>query len=72
MDYLKWSQEYYEEAEKILRNIDILKEKQKNVPQDERQTVAENILRLRSIYYECVHTAGYLASRAEERACDVA
>lgn len=67
MDYFKWSQEYFEEAQKILRNIDRLKEKLKSIPEDQRRTTEDNIMKLRMIYYECVHTAGYLASIAEER-----
>lgn len=65
MDYLKWSLEYREEAEKLKRNIETLKRKQHQVPMDQRQTVGENILRLRMIYYECIETANYLAERAE-------
>lgn len=65
MDYLKWSQEYRDEAEKLKRNIETLKRKQHTVPIDQRQTVAENIIRLRMIYYECVETANYLSERAD-------
>lgn len=67
MDYLQWSQEYYEEAKKIQRNIERLKEKLRSSPLHERRTLEDNIQRLRAIYYECVHTAGYLMSIAKER-----
>ncbi|MBQ2944065.1 MAG: hypothetical protein IJD93_05190 [Ruminococcus sp.] len=67
MDYKIWSQEYMDEAQKVLRNIDILKEKQKTAPLNQRQTIADNIQKLRLIYYECVHTAAYIAGIAKER-----
>ncbi len=67
MDYFKWSEEYMEEAQKILRNIDRLKRKQKTAPLNQRQTIADNIQKLRLIYYECVHTAAYLKSIAQEK-----
>lgn len=67
MDYLKWSEEYMEEACLVLRNIDRLKRKQKTAPMNERQTIADNIQKLRIIYYECVHTAAYLRQIAQEK-----
>lgn len=67
MDYLEWSEEYMEEANKILRNIDRLREKQKTAPLNQRQTIADNIQKLKVIYYECVHTAGYLRELAKEK-----
>lgn len=67
MDYLKWSEEYMDEARKILRNVDRLKEKYRSAPMNQRQTIADNIQKLKLIYYECVHTAAYLRSIAQER-----
>ncbi len=67
MDYIIWSREYMDEAEKILRNIERLKEKQKTAPLNQRQTIADNIQKLRLIYYECVHTSAYIGSMAKER-----
>ncbi len=66
MNYEKWSLEYFDEAQKILRNIEKLKEKQKRVKVDERQTIKQNIIRLRYLYYETLHTASYLKNRWEE------
>ena len=66
MNYEKWSLEYFEEAEKILRNMERLKEKLKKSKVDERQTIKQNIIRLRYLYYETLHTASYLKSRWEE------
>ncbi len=67
MDYLKWSEEYMEEAGVVLRNIDRLKERQKSAPLNQRQTIADNIQKLKIIYYECVHTAAYLRGIAQEK-----
>ncbi len=66
MNYEEWSLEYFEEADKILRNIERLKEKQKVAKLDEKQTIKRSIVRLRYLYYECLHTAAYLKNRWEE------
>ena len=67
MNYSQWSQEYYEEAEKIQRNLSKMKNKLKTVPMNERRTLEENIQKLQLIYYEVLQTAGYLASVAKEK-----
>lgn len=67
MDYLQWSQEYFQEADKVLRNIERLKAKLSSCPSDEYRTTEDKIMKLRSIYYECIHIAGYLRSRAGEK-----
>lgn len=68
MNYSEWSQEYYEEAQKIQRNLSRMKNKLKTVPMNERRTLEENIQKLQLIYYEVLQTAGYLASVAKEKA----
>ena len=65
MDYLKWSQEYYDEAQKIQRNIERLKLKLKRAPLNEKRSTEDKIMKLRIIYYECIHTASYLASKVQ-------
>ncbi|MDO5124656.1 MAG: hypothetical protein Q4D44_08355 [Eubacteriales bacterium] len=72
IDYENWSEEYYEEARKVQRNLKALKAKQKCVNQDERQTLANKILKLQSIYYEILGTAGYLKSRGKANETKVA
>ena len=72
MDYLLWSREYTEEAEKVLRNIEKLKKKVNSVKCDERQTVLKNIITLKGVYHELIETAGYLRKRAEESASNAA
>ena len=60
MDYFVWSQEYFEEAEKIKRNLGRMKEKLKTISMYQRRSLEEKIRRLQIIYYECMHTAVYL------------
>lgn len=64
MDYIKWSQEYLDEAAKILKAIDNKKRELKNATADETHTLNSDIIRLKNIYYECMLTAKHLAERA--------
>ena len=64
MDYIKWSQEYLDEANKLLLVIEKKKQKLKNATLDEKQTLNSDIIRLRNIYYECMLTAKHLRERA--------
>ena len=64
MDYIKWSQEYLDEAKKLLLVIEKKKQKLKNATPDEKQTRNSDIIRLRNIYYECMLTAKHLRERA--------
>ncbi len=72
MDYLLWSREYTEEAQKVLRNIEKLKGMEKTVKSDERQTLLKNISTLRAVYHELIETSGYLQKRAREMKRNVA
>lgn len=65
MDYIKWSQEYLEQAKKLLQVIEKKKQKLKYATSDEKQTLNSDIIRLRNIYYECMLTAKHLSERAE-------
>lgn len=64
MDYLKWSQEYITEAQKVLKAIEHKKKKLPNASLDEKHTLNADIIRLRNIYYECMLTAKHLSQRA--------
>ncbi|MBR2715666.1 MAG: hypothetical protein IKB73_05625 [Ruminococcus sp.] len=66
MDYLKWSDEYTSQAQKILKVIEKKKQKLKFASLDERHTLNSDIIKLRDIYYECVLTAKHLSERAGE------
>lgn len=71
MDYLVWSQEYYDEAQKVKRNIKAMKNKLQSIPMDEKRTLEANIQKLQLIYYELLETAGYLAGMGKDK-CDAA
>lgn len=64
MDYIKWSQEYTDEAHKILRIIKRKKAQLLHSTADERHAINAEIIKLRNIYYECVLTAEHLLERA--------
>lgn len=72
MDYLKWSQEYYEEAQKILRNIERLRDKLRSSTVYEKRSTEDKITKLRLIYYECIHTANYLQQKAKQEVSNAA
>lgn len=67
MNYLLWSQEYYDEAEKVRRNIERMKTKLKGISLYERRTLEDNIKKMQIILYECLQTAAYLESIAKEK-----
>lgn len=64
MDYIKWSQEYLDEAARLLKVIEKKKQKLKKATLDERHTINAEIIKLRNIYYECMLTAKHLYERA--------
>ena len=64
MDYIKWSQEYIEQAHKLLAVIEKKKRLLKTANADEKHTINADIIRLRNIYYECMLTAKHLIERA--------
>ncbi len=63
MDYIKWSQEYITEAQKVLKAIESKKRKLRTASLDEKHTLNADIIRLRNIYYECMLTAKHLSMR---------
>lgn len=67
MDYLIWSQEYFEEAAKVKRNLASMKKKLRTIPLDEKRTLESNIQKLQHIYYELLETAVYLESVGKEK-----
>lgn len=64
MDYIKWSQEYIEEAQKLQKVIDKKKAQLSTATLDEQHTINADIIRLRGIYYECMLIAKHLSERA--------
>lgn len=68
MDFQKWSEEYRQEAEKIHRRIQELKEEARQcAPGGAKQRdINGRIYTLYSMYLECRHTADYLADYAQQ------
>ena len=66
MDYIMWSLEYLDQAQKLLAVIEKKKLKLKTATADQRQTLNADIIKLRNIYYECMLTAKHLGERAGE------
>ncbi len=66
MDYILWSQEYLDQAQKLLMVIEKKKLELKTATADERHTLNADIIKLRNIYYECMLTAKHLSERAGE------
>ncbi len=66
MDYIKWSQEYIDQAQMLLKVIEKKKRQLKSSTADERHSINADIIKLRNIYYECMLTAKHLYERAGE------
>ncbi len=63
MDYIKWSHEYLENAQKVKEDIDRLKEKLKHTSGDEARQVRRDLVTLRTMYMDCMKTCELLALR---------
>ncbi len=66
MDYIKWSQEYIDDANKLLDAIERKKAQLSSATLDERHTLNADIIKLRNIYYESMLIAKHLSERAGE------
>ena len=63
MDYIRWSQEYFENAQKVKEDMDRLKLKLKHTKGDEARTIRENLITLRTMYLDCMKAYEILALR---------
>ncbi len=63
MDYNRWSQEYFENAEKVKEDMERLKVKLKHTNGDEARAIRSNLITLRTIYLDCMKTGELLALR---------
>lgn len=68
MNYIQWSDDYYNQAHKLLKVIEKKKAMLKKSTADERHAINADIIQLRNIYYECMLTAKHLRLRAGEMA----
>ena len=68
MNYLEWSQEYIDTAEKLKNVITLLKKKRKKSPLAEKKEIDAKLSMYRACYGECVQTAALLRQRHKEAA----
>lgn len=68
MDYISWSNEYLEEAEKIYAVIEKKKKILPHATADNKKILNEDIIKLRSIYRECIEISRILSERAKSNA----
>lgn len=66
MDYIRWSEEYLKDAERVKEDIEKLKSKLKITRGDEARTIRANLITLRTMYADCIKTAELLALRGGE------
>lgn len=63
MNYLEWSQEYYDTAEKLGEIIDRLKEQRKRTSPAKKKEIDIKLSQYRTCYGECIRTADLLRKR---------
>ena len=68
MNYLEWSQEYTDTAEKLKKVITLLKKKRKKSPLAQKKEIDAKLSMYRACYGECVQTAAHLRQRHKEAA----
>lgn len=66
MNYLEWSQEYYDTAEKISEIINKLKQQRKRISPSNRKEIDAKLSQYRACYGECIQTADLLKNRHRE------
>ena len=64
MDYVMWSEEYYEKAMQVKEDIDRLKLKLKKSRGDEARAIRRTLITLRTMYADCIRTFELLSLRA--------
>ena len=65
MDYTAWSMEYWEEAERVQKRMDLIRQKVAN--QREEMLRKQRLAILYAMYLDCVHTAKDLERRAQRQ-----
>ncbi len=63
MDYIRWSEEYSDKAQKVKEDMERLNLKLKNSTGDEARVIRASLITLRTMYLECMKTAEILALR---------
>ena len=68
MNYLEWSQEYIDTAEKLKNVITLLKKKRKKSSLAQKKEIDAKLSMYRACYGECLQTAAHLKQRHREAA----
>ena len=68
MNYLEWSQEYIDTAEKLKNVITLLKKKRKKTSLAQKKEIDAKLSMYRACYGECLQTAAHLKQRHREAA----
>lgn len=63
MDYIRWSKEYFENAQKVKEDMDRLKSKLKLSKGEEARSIRASLVTLRTMYVECMKTYEILSLR---------
>lgn len=63
MNYLEWSQEYLDTAEKLSAVIIELKAQRKKAPLSKKKEIDARLAQYRACYGECMQTADHLMQR---------
>lgn len=66
MDYFTWSQEYYNDAQNLLKTIRKYEEQLKSGETDNLELLNSTISSYRYIYYDLLNTSKMLEARASE------
>ncbi len=66
MTYREWSEEYFESARNVKRQIDELKDELKTVSADKLAELTNRIHIMTTMYYDCLDTARLLGRREGE------
>ena len=65
MNYIEWAQEYYKDAERVMKTIKKYEKILKNTGQTNEEKLNSIIASYRYIYYDVLNTAKMLESRAK-------
>lgn len=65
MNYIEWAQEYYKDAERVMKTIKKYEKILKNTGQANEEKLNSIIASYRYIYYDVLNTAKMLESRAK-------
>ncbi len=63
MDYILWSREYFDDAQRVKEDIERLKRKLKHSYGDEARSLRASLITLRTMYIDCMKAYELLCHR---------